>query len=137
MARKIYKTSDRIKVKIDDISIKIAPLSYETKCEIQANLINGDTLGIVKAAKLSIQHGVKEIEGVENADGSAYELQFENGALTEECVDDLLNIDQDNKLSFVCTKLLEGIPTSFVDPQTGKKIEGISIEKPAVSRKKK
>lgn len=137
MARKIYKTTDRIKIKIDDIAIKISPLSYENKCLIQACLITGDTLGIVKAAKMAIQYGVKEIEGVENADGTPYELQFENDALTENCVDDLLNIDQDNKLSFVCTKLLEGIPSEFVDPQTGKKIEGIKIERPAVPAKKK
>lgn len=137
MARKIYRTTDRIPVKIDDIVIEIAPLSFEVKSNIQANLINGDTLGIVKAAKLAIQHGVKNVKGVENADGSEYSLDFENDCLTEQCVDDLLNIDQDNKISFVCTKLLEGIPKEFVDPQTGKKIEGIKIERQVGSRKKK
>lgn len=137
MARKVYKTEDRIDIKIDDIKIKIAPLSYQTKCDIQAELISGDALGIVKAAKMAIQHSVKSVEGVENADGSKYELEFENGHLVESCVDDLLNIDQDNKISFVCTKLLEGIPKDFVDPQTGQKIEGIKIERPGTSRKKK
>lgn len=137
MARKVYKISDRVKVKIDDITIKIAPLSYETKCDIQAQLINGDTLGIVKAAKMAIQCAVKEVEGIENADGSVYVLEFEGSNLTDDCVDDLLNIDQDNKLSFVCTKLLEGIPSSFVDPKTGKKIEGIKIERQGSPGKKK
>ena len=137
MARKIYKTTDRVSVKIDDITIQIAPLSYEVKCDIQATLVSGDTLGIVKAAKMAIQHAVKDIKGVEHADGSEYNLEFEGDKLKETCVDDLLNIDQDNKLSFVCTKLLEGIPKDFVDPQTGKKVEGIKIERPAVSRKKK
>lgn len=137
MARKIYKTSDRITIAIDDIKLVVSPLTYETKCDIQANLLTGDAMGIVKAAKLAIQHGVKDIKGVEHADGSEYELQFENGVLTEECIDDLLNIDQDSKLSFVCTKLLDGIPKEFIDPQTGKKMEGIKIERPAVRGKKK
>lgn len=137
MARRIYKTTDRITVKIDDISIKISPLSYEAKCEIQAELISGQTLGIIRAAKKSMQYAIKEISGVENSDGSEYKLEFEDDRLTESCVDDLLNIDQDNKLSFVCTRLLEGIPKDFVNPQTGEKIEGIKIERPRVSGKKK
>ncbi len=137
VARKIYKVEDRIPVKIDDIKIIIAPLTYEVKCEIQAELVTGSPLAIVKAAKMAIQHGVKGIEGVEHSDGSEYQLDFEANALTEDCVSDLLNIDQDNKISFVCTKLLEGIPSEFVDPQTGEKIKGIKIERPSVPRKKK
>jgi hypothetical protein len=92
---------------------------------------------IVDAAKMAIKHSVKSIAGLENPDGSTYELEFENGALSESCVDDILNIDEDDKLSLVCTSLLNGIPQDFVDPQTGKPIEGISIERPGTSRKKK
>lgn len=134
---RIYKTTDKIPVKIDSITVKISPLTFEQKSEVQGLILEQNPLSIVKAARLCIKSSVKEIDGVENEDGSAYQLQFEeNGALTDQCVDDLLNIDQDDKLSLVCTSLLNGIPRDFIDPQTGQKIEGISIQK-ASPRKKK
>lgn len=133
---KVYRTKDKISVKIDDITVKISPLTYEQKAVIQSLLISGDPLSVVKAAKESIRYAVKEVSGVEDADGNPYELEFDNGVLSEDCIDDLLNIDPEDKLSLVCTSLLQGIPKGFIDPQTGKPIEGISIERPT-SRKKK
>lgn len=134
---RIYKTTDKIPVKIDSLTFEISPLTFEVKSNIQASLLDGNPLSIVRAAKDAIKHSVKSVKGVEDANGNPYELEFEDGALTEDCVNDLLNIDQDDKLSLVCTSLLNGIPKNFVDPSTGKKIEGISIETKAASRKKK
>ena len=136
MARKVYKTTDKIKITVDDLTVEISPLTYEVKSEIQANILNGGQMGIVNAAKSAIKHGLKSITGLENPDGTPYVLEFENGALTESCVDDILNIDEDDKLSLVCTSLLNGIPKDFVDPQTGKKIKGIHIEKGSAPGKK-
>lgn len=133
---KVYRTTDKISVRIDDIVVKISPLSYDQKTDIQMLLVSGDPLSVVKAAKESIKFAVKEISGVEDSDGNVYELEFEDGALSNACLDDLLNIDPEDKLSLVCTSLLQGIPKGFNDPQTGKPIEGISIERPS-SRKKK
>ena len=133
---KIYKTTDRIPVKIDTLTFKISPLSFDQKAEIQAMLISGDAMSVVKAAKTSVKYAVKDVTGVENADGSKYQLEFEGEVLADHCVDDLLNIDQDDKLSLVCTSFLNGIPKDFVDPQTGKKISGITIQRES-SRKKK
>lgn len=137
MARKIYKTSDKISVKIDDICVKISPLTFEQKCEIQALLVEGNPMSVVKAATSAVKYAVKGLDGVENPDGSKYDLEFENGTLTDSCVDDLLNIDQDDKLSLVCTSLLNGIPKDFIDPQTGKKVPGIKIERGELPVKKK
>jgi hypothetical protein len=137
MARKIYKTTDKISVKIDDIVVQVSPLSFEQKCDIQALLVSGDPMSVVRAASMAIKYGVKGLEGVENADGSLYVLETdENGSLSDQCVDDLLNIDQDDKLSLVCTSLLNGIPKDIVDPQTGKKIKGITIERYETGKKK-
>lgn len=133
---KIYKTTDRLSVKIDSLKFKLAPLSFDQKAEIQSYLISGEAMAVVKAAKLAIKYSVKDIQGVENLDGSPYELEMENGSVSDSCIDDLLNIDQDGKLSLVCTSMLQGIPTDFVDPQSGEKVKGISIERPS-SRKKK
>lgn len=133
---KIYRTTDKITIKIDSIVFKVSPLSFEQKSIIQSSLIGGDTMAIVKAAKDAIKYAVKDISGVQNMDGSAYELEFDGEVLSDSCVDDLLNIDQHDKLSLVCTTLLNGIPKEFSDPQTGEKIKGITIERSA-SRKKK
>lgn len=137
MARKVYKTTDKINIKIDDIVITISPLSFEVKTQIQSEIVNGGALAMISAAKNSIKHSVKGIKGLENLDGTPYVLEFEDNVLTDECVSDLLNIDQDSKISFVCTQLLQGVQNTFTDPQTGKPIKGISIEAPKRSEKKK
>lgn len=133
---KLYKTTDRIPVKIDSLEFKISPLNFEQKSEIQALLITGEPMGIVKAARLSVKYAVKDVSGIVDQDENEYILSFENGILTDECVDDLLNVDQDSKLSLVCTSLLHGIPKDFTDPQTGKPIEGITLQ-PGKSKKPK
>lgn len=133
---KLYKTTDRVPVKIDTMTIEISTLTFEQKAEIQAEIVKGDPMSIVRSARLAVKYGVKGIKGVETMDGNPYEVELENNVLTDECVDDILNIDQDDKISYVCTALLNGIPKDFVDPQTGEKIEGIKIQRSA-SRKKK
>lgn len=133
---KLYRTTDRIPVKIDKLHFKIAPLSFEQKAEIQSILIQGTPMSIVRAAKEAIKCSVKEIKGLVDFENNVYELDFEDGKLTDSCVDDLLNVDHDDKLSLVCTSLLNGIPKEFVDPQTGKPIKGISIERQSSEKKK-
>lgn len=133
---KIYKTTDRIPVKIDSLKFSLSPLTFEQKSEIQAELLTGSPLSVVKAAKLAVKYAVKGLDGVQTADGEKYELEFEGEVLAENCVDDLLNIDQDDKLSFVCTTLLNGIPKDFLDPNTGEKMQGVSILRKASPKKK-
>ncbi len=133
---KIYKTTDKIPVKIDSLTFKISPLSFDQKSEIQAELITGNPMSIIKAAKLAIKYAVKDVDGIVDNAGDKYLLEFDNDCLSESCVDDILNIDQNDKLSFVCTSLLNGIPKEFIDPQTGEKLEGVSIKREP-SRKKK
>lgn len=133
---KLYRTTDRIPVKIDSLKFKISPLSFEQKAEIQAILIEGTPMAIVRAAKEAIKCSVKEIEGLVDYEDQPYKLEFEGDKLTDSCVDDLLNVDPDDKLSLVCTSLLNGIPKSFVDPQSGKAIKGISIERSKAEKKK-
>jgi hypothetical protein len=125
---KLYKTTDRVSVKIDELEFKISPLTFEQKANIQSELISGDPIGIVKGARLAIKYSVKGVSGIVDANDQAYELAFENGELTDECVDDLLNVDQESKLSLVCTSLLNGIPKDIIDPQTNKKIKGVTID---------
>lgn len=134
----VYRLKDRIKVKIDDISIKVAPLSYLQKMEVQEKMTKAVNESDMKYAMegtiLAIKYAVKAVSGLKNADGSDYELTFDEGMLSQESIDDLLNLQYSQKLSAVCTSLLSGVGNDVLDPSTGKKIEGISFE---VSSEKK
>ena len=135
MAR-IYRTSDKISVKIDDITLKISPLNFEQKCEIQTQLLSGKPMDIVRAARMALKFSVKEVAGIEEEDGSPYQLEFDNDELSDHCIDDLLNLEQQEKISVLCTSLLHGVPKELIDPQTGKPMAGVKIER-GPSRKKK
>lgn len=114
MAR-IYRTTDRIPLDFGEgLKITISPLSRAQKQEVQQLLLN--TSKMVEGAALAIKYSVKDIEGVENFDGEQYQLNFNpDGSLTDDCVDELLNMSQSTKLSTVCVGLLGGISENLPD----------------------
>lgn len=129
----IYGTNDRIRVKIGGLVFSISPLTFKTKSDMQALVMKGDAMG---AAALAVKHAVKSIDGVKRPDGSVYELEFEDGVLSDNAIDDLLNIPQGTKLSQIAVELINGMPKEFVDATTGTKMEGVEIVKESKSRKK-
>jgi hypothetical protein len=139
MAR-IYKRTDRIPVKIDDVVITLAPLSLSEKTDIQQAMLAGRANGNLKEAtrgiQLALKYGIKGISGVEDSDGP-YVLQFEGEHLTDACVDDLLNMEITNKLALVCMSLAVGVPTEFTDenkqPLAG--VEIVKVDKEASEKK--
>jgi hypothetical protein len=130
---KIYRRTDRIKIKIDDVTVTVSPLSSHEKAEIQSEMIKF-VKGDVKAGQhgicLSLKYAVKDIEGIEDSNGSNYSLKFENGYLSDECVDDLLNMEITGKLSQVCASLSNGVPTEFRDRE-GNNLAGVEFVKAA------
>ena len=133
----IYRTSDRIKIKVDSLTLTVSPLSYEQKCRIQAEVAKGDLTSAMNGAKLAIKYSLKSIEGVKDWQGNSYSVMLdESGYLQDECIDDLFNLEEVPKVTGVCLSLLSGIPQEFVDPGTGKKLKGVSIIKePELSKK--
>lgn len=126
---RIYKVSDRVPVKIDDIEVKISPLTFQQKANVQAELLkaqDGNPLAVMAATRLALKYAVKEISGVENEDGSPYQVELENGELSEESVDNLLNLDPSQRIELVCMTLLQGRPSVPVDAE-GKPLKGIKI----------
>ena len=134
---KLYRLSDKISIKIDGITIKISPLSFAQKSEMQSLLITGKPMDIVQAAHYAVKCAVKEVSGIKLYDGSDYEVEYDGDVLTDECVSDLFNIPQKDKIGLICTELLNGIPDGFIDPQTGDKLEGVSIVRSKSPAKKK
>jgi hypothetical protein len=122
----IYRKSDRIKIKLLDLTVELAPLSYHEKSEIQETIINDAMGGSIKALK----NAVKDIKGLKLPDGSDYKLEFDGDSLSDECVDGLMNIKGITELNIACLDLLNGVPEDeFINPLTGQKLEGIEIVK--------
>lgn len=126
---KIYRVTDRVKVKIDDITISVSPLSKEQKRQLMSLMMKaqtGDLSSAQQSLEEAIKFSVKSISGVTDGNDEPYALEFQDGALSEACVNDLLNMEIGSKIQAVCIALLNNVPKTFVD-QNGKAIEGVKI----------
>jgi hypothetical protein len=127
---KIYRTKDRIRLKIDDVTVEIKPLTIDQKTEAQDLIGRGAakadigllTQGVVKAVKF----GLVKIEGLSDEDGKPYELTFDEQGVSEDCLNDLFNIKLHEKLTIICSALVRGIPSEFTDNR-GQPIEGVEV----------
>lgn len=133
---KIYKITDRISVKIGGLMVKLSPLTFEQKAEIQALAVSGDFKKTLEAARLSVKYSVKEIDNLQDATGKPYVLEFDSSGLKDDCINDLLNLEENESLSMACLGLLRGIPDQFINPFTREKLEGVSIVKDGAGKKK-
>ena len=136
----LLRKSDRIKVQVEELELEIAPLSFAAKMEVNDVLVSAkpeDLSASMKASRIAIGHAIKSIKGIETLDGEAYELKFENEKLSDECIDDLLNLEVCPKLMIVCSSLLGWIPNEVINPATGKALEGVEIKMPGKKKAKK
>lgn len=86
---------------------------------------------------MALRYGLKGIEGVQDGEGNDYELKFDdNGMITDECTDDMLNMEQSAALTQVCAAIINGVPSQFVD-QKGQPLEGVSFADSKDTKKKK
>jgi hypothetical protein len=124
----IHKITDRIKVKIGEITFHLSPLSWDQKQDIvsDAKLVEGKPTNRNSTYKC-LKYAVKNIEGVTLADGSPYVVQLENNVLSDECVEDLLNLELSSKLIIACYSLVQGVPSKIINPVTGQVLEGVEI----------
>lgn len=129
---RIFKLTDRIKVKIDDFIVYLSPLSIAQKREIQILLNQGveksDYKSLQDAVILCLKRALKNIEGVLDSDDNDYKLSFTENELSEECLEDLLQNDWIKKVLVVCNNLVRGIPTEFLDDKQ-QPIPGVEIIK--------
>lgn len=128
---KIYKTTDRLTYKVDDITIKIAPLNMEQKVELSELMVAGrqDIKKAMEGTVKVLRYALKEVKGLEDSDGNDFELEFDSGMLTEECAEMLLNIEQSPKMIALCSSFVGGVPSELP--------EGVkSVPKPKALKKK-
>jgi hypothetical protein len=130
---RVYKRSDRISVKVDGITVKLAPLTLAQKTEIQQAMLSGinksDLKESTRGIMLSLKYSLKGIDGLDDVDGNKYQLEFQDDELTDACVDDLMNLELSQKLAYVCSNLVKGIPKSFTD-HNGNLLDGVELVTP-------
>lgn len=129
---KIFKTTDRLKVKIDGVTVYLAPLNFEQKSEVQGLMVKaskGDTQSGLAGARLAVKYSLKKVDGVEDFDGNKYELELEDNVITDDCLQDIINSTMSEKLQITACTILTGIPSKIIDPITKLPLKGVSILK--------
>lgn len=140
----IYRPTDRVPVKIGDVTVFISPLTPQRKAElirltsdltprlksedkaVQANAINESTMATLKYAVKGI-----EAPGYSFPDGSPITLSVEpDGTLSEDGLSVLFAILEQSKLMLIASKYLaEGIKHWDID--------GVEVKIPAPDDQKK
>lgn len=129
---RIYKPSDRIKIKIGDeqegVILTLSPMTRIQKQEIQSLLSESlkNEQKATDAVILALKYAVKNIEGVEGEDGTPYKTEFDSGMLADSSVDDLMNLPDAAKIMIVATTWTNGVPRMFKDFK-GNPLEGVEI----------
>jgi len=130
MSITVYRATDRIKIIIGEVTLIVKPLSYKD---------NNDWLGCItsqggtqlenalKGLSILMRATIKEIDGVVFTDGEKFSLVFdENGQLSEDSVDTLLNMEIFGDIRDLMIALTRGIPKDMRD-NAGNILEHIKI----------
>ena len=128
--------SDRITVKIDELTFKLGPMSFAQKAELaQYSEMDAGELktGLFEASRKVLKYTLKEVKGLEDMDGFPYTLNFEDDSqkeLTDDCVEEVLNLPVNGKILSTVMQLWEGPKDKIIDPATGKALEGVKVVLP-------
>lgn len=127
----IYQKDDLITLKIGELLFKIKPLSYMERVEIlaTANMQEGSVIqNAAKATFLAMKYAIRGFSGAKLSDGTDYKISFDdNGNLSEDSIDDLLNIQENQVLGFALNNFLKGVPAKLINPHTGEELEGVEV----------
>ena len=132
----IYRKTDRVKIEVDDLVISICPLGHHEKNKIQSLLVGGNVDSLMAGATLALKSAIKAVKGLKLQDGEDYQLEFENGELTDDALSELMNVECNSKITAICLQLMDGIPKEFINPDTKEVIDGVRIIRQGDSEKK-
>lgn len=120
---RIYKTSDRIPVYIDDVCFIVSPLSFQQKSEITSMIqkAKGDPVAIQQAMMETLRLAIKDVQGFKNEDGSDWRPDFEGGKLSVESVNTIMNVELASPAISYISSFLNAVPSQLPD--------GVSLQK--------
>ena len=129
---KILKMSDRIKIKVGKTTFIIGPLNQMQKIELSecTKMAPGgeEVYDLSRAQVLLIKYGLKGLEGVTDAHGDPYKLEFENDILTDDCLSEVFTLEARAEYLTAAWQCLNNLPDKITDPVTGKKMKGVALE---------
>ena len=109
----IYRMSDRIPVKIKDVTFFLAPLSLSQQgilLSFAKQKEGEEKVDALKTAMKCISFSLKAVEGLTTVDGLPYELEFkEDGTLTDDCVNEILQVNGDSLVKISLDWAVSGI----------------------------
>lgn len=130
----IFRPTDRIPVKIGDVTYWLAPLTAGEKQELLAafRTKGGEqTFDRETYARTAVKMALKKVDGVQNPDESPFSVSLdERGYLTDESLDDVLLLPEYDKLAASVDRLafkaqdllsLEGVEIDLKQVQSVKK----------------
>jgi hypothetical protein len=128
----IYRLTDRIPLKIAELTFWVSPLSYEQKSNLlECKKMEGgkEVIDGGRRARLAIKYALKRVDGLMGSDGKPYEVVMDGSALSDESVDEILGLECVIPLVRACVSLMNGV--------SEREIEGVQFDlKGVVSEKK-
>lgn len=133
----VYRTTDRVPLKIGKLTLWVSPLSALQKAEVLSHtkIISGvEVADNSKMALYALKHCVKKIDGLNGtkyADGSKLELSFEDdGSLDDDSLTAVMQIIDYSKTTAIAAQLL----TKGID---GIDVKGVKVDAAGVVHSKK
>lgn len=130
---KIYKSSDRIPVKLGPVTFWLSPMLWKHKTEIigLTQMSGGqEKVDGNKIAFLTVKYSLKSVDGLQCADGSPYELETDSdGIPSDDAVSELFQLDNADRLVLVASTWIHKIKP--LD------LEGVEIDLAQVKSTKK
>lgn len=126
----VYPIDHLVKIRIKDVTFHVRPLTGNEKIEITAMMTKQEGTLIENLAKTTyymMRIMIKEVEGLQTPNGKKWSLRFKDAKITDECLDELTNIQLQKFLGPALNNFLAGVPSELLHPQTGEKLEGVEI----------
>lgn len=91
---KILRLKDRVKVKLEELEFKVAPISYQNQVEIDGckKIVAGEEVDdFGKKVFLMLKYGLKDITGLELHNGKPYKVTLDDdGNISDECINEII-----------------------------------------------
>lgn len=130
---RIARLDERFKINLGEVSLTVSPLSGRQKLEMTSMLRQGSDgkFYIDKASQehFLVKHSIKGVEGLKDLDDKDYDLRFDGKCLTDECAEELLAFLVNTMFTFANTQAMNGLFGEVVNPFTGEKLNGVSVER--------
>lgn len=111
----VYRPSDKITIRVGDVVIKVSPLTYEQKTKVlsQVKMEGGKAVQDgARSSFLTMKYSIREVVSglpeMRYPDGELVTLQWEDGQLTDESLELLLQVFGYSRGSVLSTRLALG-----------------------------